>query len=1143
MKILQDIQEFINISIVDKNIELEYIYGYRNNRSINKETFIKLLDYLKKEYKFVDEDNTLDIRREIDYKGRKSISSIRGSINGLHSIQQHCKTEDLGDMECIIKTNIKDMPPIVDKNYDYRLNIKKEEPLREKSEQLESFKKDWTQTKKHYRFKKRYSFHTSSDLFRIDLTVVKSSKWNQTLEQFELHKTFLESKVLSEPENYELEIEYMGNNTEQGKKNLIKYINTLKLEGTLETTTEFQPLSPDLNFKPEKSEDKGIKDLIGEYVIIKDSHLKTLDKSLFKKLSGLKICYVTDFMVIGDLTYAMLDIEDMDQLIVSISDIYNENWDPDALEDTYDIKVTDKLLENINESFNDVIYDVLTIIESTKLLLKADKKRDILNGYYKLTNQEKRKKKVFMAPQPVTLNLNQLNPEDPTNIYENYAVTDKADGFRYLLYIDENKHGYLINSKLDKILDTGVEFPNIKGEWLLDGEYIQKDKNNLDIQLFMVFDVYYAEREIDVEPFKLPFVSFTDSISREKVLERFSQEYLKNMKIVSEDFKSFRIFNKKYEYGSMNVNMSDEGDKNILLKSKIILNKNKNDGYEYEIDGLIYLPVNIPVSADSDGKPKEFINGTWKHNFKWKPPEENTIDFKVSVIKETIDRKKYQTTRDKKFPYNIIDDDGNELVEYYKQVKLLVSYDETKDINLEYYLKILEPIKKNSSKLIVFNPPDENIDYGKTNIKLINNKMICEKDNREILNGDIVEMRFNENALNGFIWEPLKVRSDKINPQWFLAANNVWSTIRNPISQEMIGGNIDVKTIQDYIPDNINSDLYYVEESDNMTSSCLRKFHNFIKYNLITGICYGKEVSIMDTSIGRGGDLRKYIQQNFRCKFLFGLDLNSINEASRRYYYMQHKKPNAVFLRYNTSKNIIEGDGVYNNNPEYPDLDIEHSETMINILYGEGKTIPPRYKNIRAKYNKESTKKFDVISCQFSLHYYFESQHTFNGFLSNLTDNCKSGGYFIGTCYDGERLFNMMKNVDKLEYRDRLNNLVYRIKKDYTIKSLDEQLFGNKIDVYMDSIGEEYPEYLVNFNKFVEIMKENEFELVKPDMKTQYDIFDGPINSFSTILKQLDGFKSDPNFMRYYKESLDILKNDELSLLSSLNNYFIFKKK
>ena len=85
MKILQDIQEFINISIVDKNIELEYIYGYRNNRSINKETFIKLLDYLKKEYKFVDEDNTLDIRREIDYKGRKSISSIRKQQNTLDS--------------------------------------------------------------------------------------------------------------------------------------------------------------------------------------------------------------------------------------------------------------------------------------------------------------------------------------------------------------------------------------------------------------------------------------------------------------------------------------------------------------------------------------------------------------------------------------------------------------------------------------------------------------------------------------------------------------------------------------------------------------------------------------------------------------------------------------------------------------------------------------------------------------------------------------------------------------------------------------------------------------------------------------------------------------------------------------------------
>ena len=45
---------------------------------------------------------------------------------------------------------------------------------------------------------------------------------------------------------------------------------------------------------------------------------------------------------------------------------------------------------------------------------------------------------------------------------------------------------------MNNIVNTGIEFP-VKGEWLLDGEYIQKNKNGEDIQLYMIFDVYWAE--------------------------------------------------------------------------------------------------------------------------------------------------------------------------------------------------------------------------------------------------------------------------------------------------------------------------------------------------------------------------------------------------------------------------------------------------------------------------------------------------------------------------------------------------------------------------------------------------------------------------------------------------------------------------
>ena len=44
-------------------------------------------------------------------------------------------------------------------------------------------------------------------------------------------------------------------------------------------------------------------------------------------------------------------------------------------------------------------------------------------------------------------------------------------------------------------------------------------------------------------------------------------------------------------------------------------------------------------------KPVDFINGTWEYNYKWKPPEENTIDFKVKFVKEAIEKKTKKYTK------------------------------------------------------------------------------------------------------------------------------------------------------------------------------------------------------------------------------------------------------------------------------------------------------------------------------------------------------------------------------------------------------------------------------------------------------------------------------------------------------------------
>ena len=103
-----------------------------------------------------------------------------------------------------------------------------------------------------------------------------------------------------------------------------------------------------------------------------------------------------------------------------------------------------------------------------------------MSSYYKLTNQTKRK--VLWDHNPLQLILKSRQNRFGSIVYD-YAVTEKADGLRNLMYIGKDKIGYLINSKMNNIVNTGIEF--IRGEWLLDGEYIQKNKNGEDIQLYI----------------------------------------------------------------------------------------------------------------------------------------------------------------------------------------------------------------------------------------------------------------------------------------------------------------------------------------------------------------------------------------------------------------------------------------------------------------------------------------------------------------------------------------------------------------------------------------------------------------------------------------------------------------------------------
>ena len=149
------------------------------------------------------------------------------------------------------------------------------------------------------------------------------------------------------------------------------------------------------------------------------------------------------------------------------------------------------------------------------------------------------------------------------------------------------------------------------------------------------------------------------------------------------------------------------------------------------------------VRGSTEGLQSKNINGTWDYNFKWKPPEENTIDFLVKVKKTVEDAR----VMDQIIPL-IEMNNGVKTMNDYKQLELYVGYDEIEDDTIDYCRRVLEGKRRDyeKEKIKRFNHHNkEGENYDTTNIKLVGEKMLClNHDEDEIRDGDLVEMRFNK---------------------------------------------------------------------------------------------------------------------------------------------------------------------------------------------------------------------------------------------------------------------------------------------------------------------------------------------------------------------------------------------------------------
>ena len=112
-----------------------------------------------------------------------------------------------------------------------------------------------------------------------------------------------------------------------------------------------------------------------------------------------------------------------------------------------------------------------------------------------------------------------------------------------------------------------------------------------------------------------------------------------------------------------------------------------------------------------------------------------------------------------------------------------------------------------------------------------------------------------------------------------------------------------------------------------------------------------------------------------------------------------------------------------------------------------------------------------MVSVMFATHYFFKSEKILDNFVTNVADNLKPGGIFMGCCFDGNMVFDKLKDKPFNGYIEGIQKWVCygESKRNIKILSLgDRSSIGLTIDVLIYSIGQIIEEYLVNFDVLCE---------------------------------------------------------------------------
>jgi len=596
---------------------------------------------------------------------------------------------------------------------------------------------------------------------------------------------------------------------------------------------------------------------------------------------------------------------------------------------------------NINEIINElntIITDIKTLMDNAELEISIDEE---IRGN--------------ISNQVVTLEREKL--QYLTN--SEYTVTDKADGTRTFLHINDIGKVYLINPKTyeTKLIyeDSKLKIKNC----VIDGEYLEPEQVTSSIETYLCFDtIYYNGKDIRGEKLK-------------KRLD-YGKKIIKSLP----KLKVCKMEMKKFYF------------KNIYKEAKRIWD-NKENLFEYHLDGLIFTPVNATYESSLP-------------TLKWKD--------KVSIDVRTFYQNRWNFTEFHAHGWK--SKKSNNVWKRYHGEPLYKSW--VKINNPEY----IEMGLLNERGLLGMR--------GKT--RTVNNME------------DIAEYEFD---IESGEWVFLRKRPDKDRP-------NARRTIESAL--KAIAENITINEISDltYEP-SVYSQLANESEIDpvglqydlitgkgtNEKRMNWRFFQNDVKRNLFNNASNKirrKRKYLMDIGCGRGGDLNKWLDAGYTDILCFDpsgreiygkiysegfsglidrIEGKGFTLSKDGLYYEGEYKRNSIKITpvwADGTKDLVSGDAGYN---EY------EKEKLINFF----------------QMNK-SFGGFDTISIMFVIHYLFAiskkgkliaDKKRFEIFMNNVTSllNPKKG-IFIGAYLAGERI---ISNVEDGWYiqRDFSNKPFYGI--------------------------------------------------------------------------------------------------------------------